>query len=103
MYAEIFAYLNLCFIVFTGQGFADKRKKKIQYEYLKVLKKEGRKYGERRHMNHEEETDSPNTERLKYNIHSQVKTNKTFQSKIVNIFLPIIFSICFGCSKEPSH
>ena len=26
-----------------------------------------------------------------------------FQCKIVNIFLPIIFSICFGCSKEPSH
>ena len=23
--------------------------------------------------------------------------------KIVNIFLPIIFSKCFGCSKEPSH
>ena len=29
--------------------------------------------------------------------------NKKFQRKIVNIFLPIIFSICFGCSKEPSH
>ena len=25
------------------------------------------------------------------------------QGKIVNIFLPIIFSICFGCSKEPSN
>ena len=25
------------------------------------------------------------------------------QRKIVNIFLSIIFSICFGCSKEPSH
>ena len=23
--------------------------------------------------------------------------------KIVNIFLPIIFSVCFGWSKEPSH
>ena len=23
-----------------GQGFADKRKKKVQYEYLKTLKKE---------------------------------------------------------------
>ena len=23
--------------------------------------------------------------------------------KIVNIFLPISFNICFGCSKEPSH
>ena len=29
--------------------------------------------------------------------------NQNFQRKIVNIFLPIIFSICFGCSKEPSH
>ena len=26
-----------------------------------------------------------------------------FQRKIVNIFLRIICSICFGCSKEPSH
>ena len=25
------------------------------------------------------------------------------QRKIVNIFLPINFNICFGCSKEPSH
>ena len=33
----------------------------------------------------------------------QVKINKNFQRKIVNIFLPITFSICFGCSKEPSH
>ena len=29
--------------------------------------------------------------------------NKNFHCKIVNIFLPIIFSICFGCSREPSH
>ena len=28
---------------------------------------------------------------------------KNFQHKIVNIFLPMIFSISFGCSKEPSH
>ena len=28
---------------------------------------------------------------------------KKIQCKIVNIFLLIIFSICFGCSKEPSH
>ena len=26
-----------------------------------------------------------------------------FQCTIVNIFLPIIFNIYFGCSKEPSH
>ena len=29
--------------------------------------------------------------------------NKRNQRKIVNIFLPIVLSICFGCSKEPSH
>ena len=29
--------------------------------------------------------------------------NKQFQREIVNIFLPIILKICFGCSKEPSH
>ena len=34
---------------------------------------------------------------------SQVKINKNVQRKIVNIFLHIIFSICFMCSKEPSH
>ena len=34
---------------------------------------------------------------------SQVKINKKFQPKTVNIFLPIILSIRFVCSKEPSH
>ena len=29
--------------------------------------------------------------------------DKYVQRKIVNIFLPIVFSICFGCSKELSH
>ena len=33
----------------------------------------------------------------------QVLINKKIQRKIVNTFLPIIFSVCFGCSKEPSH
>ena len=28
---------------------------------------------------------------------------KTFEHKIVNIFLSVSFSINFGCSKEPSH
>ena len=37
-----------------------------------------------------------------------VKTCKHFERKIVNIvivnfILPIIFNICFGCSKEPSE
>ena len=31
-----------------------------------------------------------------------VKISKYFQRKLVNIFLPIDFSICFGCSKETS-
>ena len=29
--------------------------------------------------------------------------DKICERKIVNIFLPIHFNICFGCSKEPSH
>ena len=29
--------------------------------------------------------------------------NTIFESKIVNIFMPISFNICFGCSKDPSH
>ena len=29
--------------------------------------------------------------------------NIIFERKIVNIYLPISFNICFGCSKEPSH
>ena len=36
-------------------------------------------------------------------IQSQVKNNKIFCRKIVNIFLPISSNICFRCSKEPSH
>ena len=28
---------------------------------------------------------------------------QNIQRKTVNIFLPIIFGISFGCSKEPSH
>ena len=32
----------------------------------------------------------------------QVQINNFFQRTMVNIFLPIIFNICFGCSKEPS-
>ena len=27
----------------------------------------------------------------------------SFERKIVNIFLPISYNICFGCLKEPSH
>ena len=35
--------------------------------------------------------------------HPLVKINKIFEHKIANIFLPISFNVCFGCSKEPSH
>ena len=28
---------------------------------------------------------------------------QNFERKIVNIFLPLSFNICFMCSKEPSH
>ena len=30
-------------------------------------------------------------------------TQEKLKVKIVDIFLPISFNICFGCSKEPSH
>ena len=32
-----------------------------------------------------------------------VELSISLDSKNVNIFLPISFNICFGCSKEPSH
>ena len=35
--------------------------------------------------------------------YTQVLINKIFHPKMVNIFLPIMFSISFVCSKEPSH
>ena len=35
-------------------------------------------------------------------LYTQVLINRNFQLKIVNIFLPINFNICFGCSKERS-
>ena len=34
---------------------------------------------------------------------TKVKISKILACKIKNILLPINFSICFGCSKEPSH
>ena len=40
---------------------------------------------------------------LKHNVFFIYRWAKIFQRKNVNIFLPIILSICFGCSKEPSH
>ena len=36
-------------------------------------------------------------------ISPQVKINKNFECKIVNIFLPISFKILLGYSNEPSH
>ena len=38
----------------------------------------------------------------KYRIVNLDETNKIFEHEIVNVFLPIHFIICFGCSKEPS-
>ena len=35
--------------------------------------------------------------------YTTVLDNNFFQRKIVNIFLPICFNMCFGFSKEPSH
>ena len=32
-----------------------------------------------------------------------VQINTNFLHKMINIFLSISFSICFGCLKEPSH
>ena len=38
------------------------------------------------------------------NMYGNTGLDKKNQRKIVNIFLPIIFSICLGCSKEyPQH
>ena len=42
-------------------------------------------------------------DRVNFPTNPQVKINKKFQRKIVDIFLPINFNICFGCSKELSH
>ena len=39
---------------------------------------------------------------IKGHTKSKVLINTNFQHKILNIFLPIISSICFGCAKEPS-
>ena len=47
---------------------------------------------------------SANTPWYRYSHHRlTIKIKKTFDSKIVNIFLSISFNICFGCSKEPSQ
>ena len=39
----------------------------------------------------------------KHQVRSKVLINKNFQRNNANIFLPISFNVCFGCSKEPSH
>ena len=36
-------------------------------------------------------------------VQSLTNLDNKYQRKIANTFLPMIFSICFGCSKEPSH
>ena len=32
-----------------------------------------------------------------------IGADKKNKRKTINIFLPIHFNICFGCTKEPSH
>ena len=39
----------------------------------------------------------------KINYKSLGLDKQKLQRKIVNIFLPINFNVCFGCSEEPSH
>ena len=38
-----------------------------------------------------------------YYTHTIGQEKRNFERKIVNIFLPVSFDICLGCSKEPSH
>ena len=38
-----------------------------------------------------------------YPSYTLVQIRKFYERKIVIIFLPINLSVCFGCSKEPSH
>ena len=35
--------------------------------------------------------------------YSHVKNNESFKRNIENLFLPISFNVCFGCSNEPSQ
>ena len=51
----------------------------------------------------DQDTCCPDMPKEKFLMFSQVKINKIFECKIINIFLPISFNICFGCSKERSH
>ena len=54
--------------------------------------------------NDEEETEVEKEDMVEGTVKpAQVQINQKIQRKIVNIFLPINFNICFGCSKEPSH
>ena len=32
-----------------------------------------------------------------------LNNNKNFWQNFIDIFLPIIFNICYGCSKDPPH
>ena len=40
---------------------------------------------------------------IRHFVYTHKTVVKKFQPKKVNIFLPISFNICFGCSKELSH
>ena len=53
-------------LLFLGQGFADKRKKKAAYEYLKLLKKE------KQSAEHSGDTEAPKHRSLDF-LRSQIK------------------------------
>ena len=48
-------------------------------------------------------TDQDSIQSVSQSTERYTGSDKKNQRKKVNNFLPIIFSICFGCSKEPSH
>ena len=75
--------------------------KRIQLKSEKKTAAEQEEESERKKKELFEDRDTVRYSRSKY--YAQVEMNKIFHRKIVHIFLPILFSICFGCSKEPSH
>ena len=46
------------------------------------------------------EDEEPKTKSLRFSSKRRGTINQKFQCKVVNIFLPMIFSICFGCSID---
>ena len=78
--AKIFLYLDLCDLCIFPRRTPEQQILNFQTEHNKMFPALAASY-----------------------IAYFVSETKNFQHKILNIFLPIVFSICFGCSKEPSH